>query len=95
MTVVLIFIYTYMALLQVRNVSDPVRRVLKARAAAQGLSMNAYLLHLLEREAARPTVREVLDRAARRSGGATASAVDVLESARRERDLPMRAGPGE
>jgi len=74
------------SLLQIRNVPDDARRALKARAAARGESLNAYLLNLLEREVRRPTVEEVLDRAARRAGRASASAVDVLEEARGERE---------
>lgn len=72
-------------LVQIRNVPDPTRRLLKARAAARGESLNAYLLDLVERDVARPTVEEVLERAARRAERATASAVDVVEEARAER----------
>jgi plasmid stability protein len=74
------------SLLQVRDVPDDVRRTLKARAAAQGESLNRYLLGLLEREAAQPTVQEVLDRAARRAGRGGVPVVEVLEAARRERE---------
>ncbi|MDQ3474888.1 MAG: hypothetical protein M3492_00705 [Actinomycetota bacterium] len=83
------------SLLQIRNVPDDARRALKARAAARGESLNAYLLDLIERDVARPTVEEVLARAARRAGGARASAVDVLDAARREREeqLLSRARP--
>ncbi len=74
------------SLLQIRDVPDEARRALKARAAAQGKSLNAYLLDLLDREVARPTVTEVLDRAARRSERATTSAVEVVAAARRDRE---------
>lgn len=74
------------SLLQIRNVPDESRRALKARAAERGESLNAYLLNLLDREVARPTVAEVLDRAARRSERATASALEVLDAARSQRD---------
>ncbi len=74
------------SLLQIRNVPDEERRALKARAAARGESLNAYLLDLISREVARPTVGEVLDRAARRAERAETSAVDVLNTARSERD---------
>jgi hypothetical protein len=74
------------SLLQIRNVPDEARRALKARAAARGESLNAYLLGLISREVARPTVGEVLERAARRTERAEASAVDVLDAARSERD---------
>jgi len=65
------------SLLQIRKVPDDVRKALKARAAAQGESLNTYLLDLIERDAARPTVKEVLDRAGRRAEHASASAIDV------------------
>lgn len=74
------------SLLQIRNVPDEERRALKARAAARGESLNAYLLDLISREVARPTVDEVLDRAARRAERAETSTVDVLNTARSERD---------
>jgi plasmid stability protein len=74
------------SLLQIRDVPEDTRRALKARAAARGESLNNYLLALLERDVARPTVEEVLERAARRADRATASAVEVLEEARRERE---------
>jgi len=74
------------SLLQIRNVPDEARRALKARAAGRGESLNAYLLNLLNREVARPTVAEVLDRAARRSERAAIPAVDVLDEARSQRD---------
>jgi hypothetical protein len=74
------------ALLQIRDVPDEVRRVLKARAAARGESLNRYLLGLLERDAARPSVQEVLDRAARRAEQATESALAALHEGREERE---------
>jgi plasmid stability protein len=77
------------ALLQIRNVPDEARRVLKARAAAQGESLNAYLLTIIEREVSRPTVAEVLARAAQRAGSATGSSVEALAAARAERDTDL------
>ncbi len=75
-----------MALLQVRDVPEPERRALKARAAASGQSLNAYLRELISREVARPTAAEVLERAAARTEQATGSALPAVETARRERD---------
>lgn len=74
------------SLLQIRGVPEETRRTLKARAAASGKSLNSYLLDLVNQEASRPTVAEVLDRAARRAERADASALDVLAEARAERD---------
>ena len=74
------------SLLQIRDVPEESRRALKARAAAEGRSLNAYLLDLLAREVARPTVAEVLDRAARRSERALTASVEVVAAARSERE---------
>lgn len=81
------------SLLQIRDVPEGVRQALKARAAAQGESLNSYLLRLLDRDAARPTAREVLDRAARRAGHSPVSVVEVLEAARHERDARIGDQP--
>lgn len=74
------------SLLQIRNVPDEARRALKARAASRGESLNTYLLEIVSREVARPTAREVFDRAARRTERAQASALEALDAARSERD---------
>ena len=79
-------------LLQIRDVPDDARRALKIRAAARGESLNRYLLDVIEREVARPTLEEVLARAARRAEQASASAVGVIEEARGERE--GRLSPG-
>ena len=78
------------SLLQIRNVPDEARRALKARAAARGESLNTYLLNLLDREVARPTVAEVLDRAARRSERAAVPVAEVLDQARSQRDEQLQ-----
>jgi plasmid stability protein len=67
-------------------VPDDVRRALKSRAAERGQSLNTYLLDVIARDVARPTVAQVLDRAARRAGGAGISAGEVLDEVRRERE---------
>lgn len=74
------------SLLQIRGVSEETRRALKARAAARGQSMNAYLLDMVNRESERPTVAEVLRRAERRAERADASAAEIVAAARAERE---------
>ena len=74
-----------MSLLQIRDVPEETRRTLKARAAASGRSLNSYLLDLLRREVARPSVSDVLERAARRAERSTAPAITALHAARDER----------
>jgi antitoxin FitA len=77
------------SLLQIRDVPDELRRLLKARAAAQGQSLNSFLLDVLSREMSRPSVAEVLDRAARRSEKFSGSVVDLIREGRDERDREM------
>ena len=75
--------------LQIRNVPDETRRVLTARAARRGQSLDAHLLEVITREATRPTVAEVLDRAARRAERATGSALDIVAADRDEREREL------
>lgn len=70
--------------IQIRNVPDDVHAVLRARAAAAGLSLSDFALDQLERVAMYPPVPEVLARASARSGGASAAA--VIRAVRAERD---------
>jgi antitoxin FitA len=49
-------------LVQIRDVPEPVHRVLKARAAASGMSFSEYLRALLARTAERPTPEELAAR---------------------------------
>lgn len=81
------------SLLQIRDVPDETRRALKARAAARGESLNAYLLDLIARDVARPTVAEVLERAARRAERSDVSAVAVVNAARAEREAQLQGRP--
>jgi antitoxin FitA len=80
------------SLLQIRDVPEEKRRALKARAAARGLSLNSYLLELIDRDTARPTVAEVLERAAARAERATGSAVEALAAERGERGWELAGG---
>lgn len=74
------------SLLQIRGVPEETRRELKARAAARGQSMNAYLLDMVNRESGRPTVAEVLRRAERRAERADTTAAEIVAAARSERE---------
>lgn len=73
------------ALLQIRDVPDGARRVLKARAARAGKSLNRYLLDVIDREVARPTLDEVLERVQQRAEKSPVSSLDVIEEARDQR----------
>lgn len=75
-----------MSTLQVRDVPEEVRRVLKARAATAGQSLSDYVLNELKRVAQRPTFDELAERIdARGRVNPERSAADVLSEARAER----------
>ena len=49
-------------MIQIRNVPDDLHRKLKARAAAQGMSLSDYLRAEAEQLASRPTPEEIKER---------------------------------
>jgi plasmid stability protein len=51
-----------MKMIQVRDVPDPVHSILKARAAREGMSLSDFIKREMERVAARPSMREWLER---------------------------------
>jgi plasmid stability protein len=71
--------------IQIRNVPDAVCSELRRKAAEEGLSLQEYLLAHVRELAARPSVREVLGRAAGRGGG-NLSAAEAVELIRADRD---------
>lgn len=68
-----------MTALTIRDVSDDAVRTMKVRAAQAGQSLQAYLRSLIEKEAARPTVAEAVERA-RREATASISTADILSA---------------
>jgi plasmid stability protein len=72
------------AMIQVRNVPSALHRKLKARAALAGMSLSDYLLNEIRHIADRPTVEELRERLAARSG--VTPAVSPARAVREERD---------
>ena len=72
---------------QIKDVPDETHAVLRRRAAAAHQSLQEYLLARLVEEASRPTLDEVLDRAAGRAGGSVPlkASVSTLRSERARR----------
>lgn len=54
--------------IQVKSVPDEVHRVWKTRAAAEGMSLQEFLLRKLTREAQQPTLAELFERIEHRGG---------------------------
>jgi antitoxin FitA len=52
-------------MIQIRNVPDELHRTLKARAAQMGMTLSDYLLSEIEQVAAKPTMKEWLERVAK------------------------------
>lgn len=71
---------------QIRDVPVDALDVMRTRAAAEGMSLAAYLRRMVVEAAAQPTVAEVLARAARRTDGGLTMA-DIVAA--------TRAGRGE
>ena len=74
-------------MLQIRNVPEETHRLLKARAALEGVSMSHFVLREIKRIVRRPSRWEVLD-AIRRLPPIKLdeSPADVLREVREERD---------
>ena len=53
------YVHHMSAMIQIRNVPDPLHRQLKSRAALAGMSLSDYLLSELREIAARPTLSEL------------------------------------
>ncbi len=72
-------------MIQVRNVPDEVHRMLKARAAAAGMTLSDYIKHDLEVAVAQPTVEELDARIASRgsTGLPTEFILDTLRAVRK------------
>ncbi|GAA3365683.1 hypothetical protein GCM10020366_66560 [Saccharopolyspora gregorii] len=76
----------HMVALQIRDVPEDVRDTLVDRARAQGQSLQAYLLSLVEAEARRSENRAVLSRFSGRSDGSRVAAGDTADELRGMRD---------
>ncbi len=48
-------------MIQIRDVPENVHRILKARAASEGISLSDYLKRQLQQTAERPTMKEWLE----------------------------------
>ena len=84
-----------MVALQIRDVPDDVNAALKARAAAAGQSLQAYLLALVQREAARGDNAAILAQFRGRDDRVPSpgDTVRPLEQARLERDEAILQRP--
>lgn len=81
-------------LIQIRDVPDDVHARLKARAAAQGESLNAYMRRMVVHEAERPTLDEVFAEIKARGPLGKPDqrdAADYIREAREERDAQLMA----
>lgn len=71
-------------MIQLRNVPDPLHRVLKARAVMAGMSLSDYLLAEIKQVAERPTLAELRERLHTRKPVTTQ--VDTARLLREERE---------
>lgn len=71
-------------MVQIRNMPDALHRLLKVRAASQGMSLSDYLLQELRKSAEVPTIEEWLARV--RSREPIDMDISAEEAVRAERD---------
>lgn len=71
--------------IQIREIPDETHRALKARAAAEGMSMSDYLKRLIERDLKRPDWASINARLAAMPP-TDISSVDIVRMVREERD---------
>ena len=79
-----------MSNLQIKNVPQKLHAELRLRAELDGLSLRDYVLGLLEREVALPTVQEWLEELDRLGPTKTTeSAAEMIAAVRREREAEL------
>jgi plasmid stability protein len=76
--------------LQIKNVPQKLHDQLRLRAELDGLSLRDYVLRILEKEVALPTVQEWLEELDRIGPTKTTeSAADMIAAVRREREKEL------
>ena len=75
-----------MSTLQIRNVPEDLKRILKTRAAAAGQSLSEYALSELRRAAERPSLTELTERIRARGGPRPPLAPSAADIIRGDRD---------
>ena len=74
-----------MTTLYIRDVSEDVAETLKERAAAEGMSLSAYVAGELTKIASRPTNAEIVRRLKARNRSAGPSTADIVDAVRASR----------
>jgi antitoxin FitA len=74
------------SVIQVRDVPPDLHRRLRERAAADHVTLSAYVLRVLERDAGRPSTREWLDTLASREPVREVDVTGALRGSRPDRD---------
>ncbi len=78
-----------MATIHVREVSEETLTVLKVRAVRAGQSLQAYVRHLLEGEAATLTAEEAAEQARSIAARGTVTVADVVETVAEARNARL------
>jgi plasmid stability protein len=78
--------------IQIRNVPDELHRTLKARASSLGMTLSDYLLSEIEQVAAKPTMKEWLERVANLEPVEVDEPPEVVIRRMRDADYPRDLG---
>ena len=85
--------YHAVSAIQVKNVPSELHERLRARARSEGRNLSDYVLYVLERDLAVPTMREWLDRLKQDelvTGISSEEIVAAIHEGRAERDAQIR-----
>jgi plasmid stability protein len=85
--------YHAVSAIQVKNVTPELHSKLRQRARAEGRSMSDYVLDVLERDLALPTMREWLEELGRDeqvTGISSGQIVAIVHQGREERDAQIQ-----
>jgi hypothetical protein len=76
-----------MTAITIRDVPEPVLQGIKRKAAQSGKSLQAYLLDLVTRDQAKPTIAEMMERLDREASAriSVADVLDAIDEGRRGR----------
>ena len=86
--------YHAMSAIQIKNVPSELHERLRARARSEGRNLSDYVLDVLQRDLALPTMREWLDQVKQResvTGVSRERILALIDQGRDERDEQIRA----
>ena len=80
-----------MGQLQIKNMPDDLHEAVRCRAAAEGMTMSDYLINLIRRDVALPSMRDWLEMVSRHEPVGDVDVVAALDEERKAREAELDA----